>query len=72
MHAADLEDVAADPHFAATGFFRMRDHPVAGPMREMRPPVRYGADPNRTLGFAPVLGADGHAVRAELTAQRSG
>lgn len=66
MRAADLDDVTADPHFVATDFFRRREHPVVGPMREMRPPVRYGADPDRTLGFAPALGADGDAVRAEL------
>jgi crotonobetainyl-CoA:carnitine CoA-transferase CaiB-like acyl-CoA transferase len=66
MRAADFDDVLADPHFAATNFFRRRTHPVVGPMREMRPPVRYSADPDRTLGFAPALGADGAAIRAEL------
>ncbi|MDX2210217.1 MAG: CoA transferase [Sphingopyxis sp.] len=66
MRAADLSEVTSDPHFAATGFFRPRDHPVVGPMREMRPPVRYSADPGRTLGFAPGLGADGDAIRTEL------
>ena len=71
MRAADLEEVTADPHFAATDFFRLRDHPVAGSMREMRPPVRYGADPDRTLGFAPALGADGDAVRAALAKEKS-
>ncbi len=71
MRAADLGEVIADPHFAATGFFRRREHPVVGPMHEMRPPVRYGADPDRTLGFAPALGADGDAVRADLSQRRS-
>lgn len=66
MRAADLSEVTSDPHFTATGFFRPRDHPVVGPMREMRPPVRYSADPGRTLGFAPALGADGDAIRTEL------
>lgn len=71
MRAADLDDVVDDPHLAATGFFAVRDHPVAGPMREMQPPVRYGADPDRTLGFAPALGADGRAIRAELAARNA-
>jgi crotonobetainyl-CoA:carnitine CoA-transferase CaiB-like acyl-CoA transferase len=66
MRAADLTEVLDDPHFAATGFFRKRVHPLVGPMREMRPPVRYSADPDRTLGFAPALGADGDAIRAAL------
>ena len=68
MHAADLDDVMNDPHFVATDFFRRRDHPVAGQMREMRPPVRYGADPDRMLGFAPSLGADSAAIRREINA----
>lgn len=71
MPAADLNDVTCDPHLAATGFFREREHPIVGPMREMRPPVRYGADPDRTLGFAPALGADGDAVRDELANRSS-
>jgi crotonobetainyl-CoA:carnitine CoA-transferase CaiB-like acyl-CoA transferase len=72
MRAADLEDVLDDPHFAATDFFRRREHPVVGPIREMRPPVRYGADPDRTLGFAPALGADSDDIRAEVAARKSG
>jgi crotonobetainyl-CoA:carnitine CoA-transferase CaiB-like acyl-CoA transferase len=68
MRAADLEEVTRDPHFAATGFFRQRAHPQAGPMREMRPPVRYGADPDRSLGFAPALDADADTIRAEVAA----
>jgi len=72
MHAADLEQVFDDPHFVATDFFRLRDHPQAGPMREMRPPVRYGADPDRALGFAPALGADGENIRADLVDRKSG
>jgi crotonobetainyl-CoA:carnitine CoA-transferase CaiB-like acyl-CoA transferase len=70
MRAADLDDVLDDPHFAATAFFRQRTHPVAGPMREMQPPVRYSADPDRKLGFAPALGADGDAIRATLKSGR--
>jgi crotonobetainyl-CoA:carnitine CoA-transferase CaiB-like acyl-CoA transferase len=66
MRASDLNDVLDDPHFAATDFFRRREHPQAGPMREMRPPVRYSADPDRSLGFAPALGADGAAIRADI------
>jgi crotonobetainyl-CoA:carnitine CoA-transferase CaiB-like acyl-CoA transferase len=72
MRAADLNEVTEDPHFAATDFFRLRDHPVVGPMREMRPPVRYSADPDRTLGFAPTLGADSDAIRADLAQYSSG
>lgn len=66
MRATGLDDLFDDPHFAATDFFRRREHPVVGPIREMRPPLRFSADPDRTLGFAPALGADGDDIRAEI------
>ncbi len=66
MVARDLEDVFDEPHLAATGFFRSREHPTEGTIREMRPPVRYSADPDRVLGFAPTLGQDSDAIRAEM------
>lgn len=71
MRAASLDELTDDPHFAATDFFRRRTHPVVGPMRETRPPLRFSADPDRALGFAPSLGADGEAVRAELADRKS-
>lgn len=70
MQATDLAAMMDDPHFVATGFFRRRSHPVVGPMHEMKPPVRYGADKDRELGFAPALGADGDAIRAEILATK--
>jgi crotonobetainyl-CoA:carnitine CoA-transferase CaiB-like acyl-CoA transferase len=56
MPVADLADVFANPHLQATGFFQLAEHPSEGMIRQMRPPVRYSADPNRTIGFAPRLG----------------
>jgi crotonobetainyl-CoA:carnitine CoA-transferase CaiB-like acyl-CoA transferase len=66
MPAVALGDVVNNPHLAATGFFRMREHPTEGTIREMRPPVRYSADPHRTLGFAPLLGEHGDEIRREV------
>ena len=71
MAVRDLDDVTDDPHFAATGFFRRREHPDVGAFLEMRPPVGYGAAAPRDLGFAPRIDGDGDAIRAELTARRS-
>jgi crotonobetainyl-CoA:carnitine CoA-transferase CaiB-like acyl-CoA transferase len=72
MAVRDLADVPEDPHLKAVGFFREREHPVAGRFREMRPPVRYGADPDRTLGLAPEVDQDGPAIRAALAERRLG
>jgi crotonobetainyl-CoA:carnitine CoA-transferase CaiB-like acyl-CoA transferase len=66
MPVRDLADIFDDPHLVESGFFRMRDHPTEGPFREMTPPIRFSADPDRVLGIAPDLGADGDAIRAEL------
>jgi crotonobetainyl-CoA:carnitine CoA-transferase CaiB-like acyl-CoA transferase len=56
MAHRDLADIFDDPHLVATGFFRAREHPTEGPYREMAPPIRFSADPDRTLGTAPALG----------------
>lgn len=66
MPVRDLAQVPDDPHLQAVGFFREREHPLAGRYREMRPPVRYGADPGRTLGQARDIDEDGEAIRAAL------
>ena len=70
MAARDLQDILDDPHFVATGFFRRREHPDVGGFFEMQPPVKYGAAPARDLGFAPKVGGDGEAIRAELAERR--
>ena len=70
MRVRDLDDIRNDPHFAATDFFRPREHPDVGAFFEMRPPVRYGAAPPRDLGYAPRIDGDGEAIRAELAARR--
>lgn len=67
--AADVSEIFENPHLAATGFFRRREHPTEGMIREMRPPVRYSADPNRKLGFAPTLGEHSDEVRASVGLQ---
>jgi crotonobetainyl-CoA:carnitine CoA-transferase CaiB-like acyl-CoA transferase len=66
MPARDLADIFDDPHLAQTGFFKPREHPSEGRYWEMQPPIRFGADPNRVLGIAPDLGADGDAIRDEI------
>src|SRR3546814_6062196 len=47
MHVRDLDDIRNDPHLAATGFFRRREHPDVGGFFEVQPPVKYGAEIGR-------------------------
>ncbi len=66
MPVADLEDVFENPHLKATGFFKMAEHPSEGPIRQMRSPVRYSADPGRAIGFAPRLGEHTDEIKKEV------
>ncbi len=66
MLARQLDDVVNEPHLKATGFFQTRNHPSEGPIRQMRPPVRYSADPDRPVGVAPTLGEHSDAIKQEL------
>jgi crotonobetainyl-CoA:carnitine CoA-transferase CaiB-like acyl-CoA transferase len=66
MPVRDIADIFDDPHLRATSFFRPRTHPTEGAYHEMRPPIRFSADPSRTVGYAPLLDADGPVLRAEL------
>jgi len=52
MHS--LLSVLDDPHLAATGFFQTVQHPSEGPIRSMRPPVRWQRYPH---GEAPARSA---------------
>ena len=66
----DLADVINDPHLAATGFFRRREHPSEGTYLEQAPPVRFGGGPSPLLSMPPQLDGDGSQIRAELAARR--
>jgi crotonobetainyl-CoA:carnitine CoA-transferase CaiB-like acyl-CoA transferase len=65
MAVRDLADIVDDPHLQAAGFFRLRDHPSEGTVREMAQPVRFGValdDPTP----ASRLDEHGEDIRAEL------
>lgn len=51
-----LDDLIADPHLAATGFFRTLDHPSEGPIRTMSVPGHAPATPPQSRRHAPRLG----------------
>ena len=65
MPVADLADVFENDHLKATGFFQLAEHPSEGTIRQMRPPVRYSADPSRPIGFAPRLGEHTDEIKEE-------
>ncbi|HIF96472.1 MAG TPA: CoA transferase [Myxococcales bacterium] len=59
-------ELAADPHAKAVGLLVDSEHPVAGPLRQPRPPVRFEKTPARLGGPAPTLGQQTDAILEEL------
>jgi crotonobetainyl-CoA:carnitine CoA-transferase CaiB-like acyl-CoA transferase len=60
------DQLAADPHAKAVGLLVDSEHPVAGRLRQPRPPVRFEKTPARLGGPAPTLGQQTDAILEEL------
>jgi crotonobetainyl-CoA:carnitine CoA-transferase CaiB-like acyl-CoA transferase len=62
-----LEDLADDPHLAATGFWKTVEHPTEGRLRTTGFPVSFSATPaEETRRHAPRLGEHTRELLAEL------
>jgi crotonobetainyl-CoA:carnitine CoA-transferase CaiB-like acyl-CoA transferase len=61
-----LEDIVADPHLAATGFFKIREHPSEGAIRSMAVPSEWSASPPEYRRHAPRLGEHTAEVLREV------
>jgi crotonobetainyl-CoA:carnitine CoA-transferase CaiB-like acyl-CoA transferase len=60
-----IEDVLADPHLLAEGFFALEEHPSEGRLRRMRTPTFWSATPTVPPGPAPRLGEHSREVLRE-------
>ena len=60
-----LADIVADPHLAATGYFRTVEHPSEGPIRSMAVPSEWSASPPEYRRHAPRLGEHTREVLRE-------
>jgi crotonobetainyl-CoA:carnitine CoA-transferase CaiB-like acyl-CoA transferase len=60
-----LDDVMADPHLAATGFFRIVEHPSEGRIRSMSVPSEWSESQPGYRRHAPRLGQHTREVLAE-------
>lgn len=65
----DMSDIMTDPHLAATGFFKKRDHPVEGAWFEQSAPVRFevSGEGKQTLP-PPLVGQHDDEIRQCLWA----
>ena len=50
------DDVINDPQIKAMGALLEFEHPIAGPMRQARPPARFGETPSEIFRCSPELG----------------
>ncbi len=51
-----IDDLTAHPHLHAVGLFEMGDHDSEGRLRQVRPPILFGATPAAIQRGAPQLG----------------
>jgi crotonobetainyl-CoA:carnitine CoA-transferase CaiB-like acyl-CoA transferase len=61
-----LDDLQADDHLAAVGFFERYEHPEAGAYFGVKPPVRFARTPSNVRRHAPRLGEHTDEVLAEV------
>jgi crotonobetainyl-CoA:carnitine CoA-transferase CaiB-like acyl-CoA transferase len=60
-----IEDIVADPHLAATGYFRTVEHPSEGRIRSMAVPSEWSESPPEYRRHAPRLGEHTREVLGE-------
>jgi crotonobetainyl-CoA:carnitine CoA-transferase CaiB-like acyl-CoA transferase len=60
-----IDDIVADPHLAATGYFRSIEHPTEGRIRSMAVPSEWSESPPEYRRHAPRLGEHTREVLGE-------
>jgi len=60
------EELIDDPHAVAIGLLEHHEHPLAGPLRMPRHPIRYASTPATVADPAPALGGHTDEILTEL------
>ena len=60
-----IEDILADPHLAATGYFTVREHPSEGTIRTLAVPSEWSESQPEYRRHAPRLGEHTREVLKE-------
>jgi crotonobetainyl-CoA:carnitine CoA-transferase CaiB-like acyl-CoA transferase len=61
-----IEDILADPHLAATGYFSVREHPSEGRIRTLAVPSEWSESQPEYRRHAPRLGEHTREVLKEI------
>jgi crotonobetainyl-CoA:carnitine CoA-transferase CaiB-like acyl-CoA transferase len=64
--ARTLRELPDDPQIVHNGLFRRLEHPVAGPLRDVRPAPRFSDTPAAPGGPAPLAGEHTREILAEV------
>jgi len=64
-----IEDILADPHLAATGYFSVREHPSEGRIRTLAAPSEWSESQPEYRRHAPRLGEHTREVLREVGLQ---
>lgn len=70
VNVNSVPDLFHDPHLQAVEMFDVVEHPTEGPIRMMRNPVSFSADPDPGIGMAPRLGEHSIEVLREAGFQQ--
>jgi formyl-CoA transferase len=62
----ELDALPEHPHLKAVELFQRAEHPTEGPIRYLRPTVKFSESPASVRRQAPVLGADSDEILREL------
>lgn len=61
-----IDDIVADEHLNAIGYFRMVEHPTEGPIREVAVPTEWSSSQPEVARHAPQLGEHSAEILGEL------
>ena len=62
----ELDALPEHPHLKAVELFQRAEHPTEGPIRYVRPTMKFSKSPQSVRSQAPALGADNDAILREL------
>lgn len=66
MPSFNQAELVSDPHVKERGWFTEVEHPEAGKMLQMSPPLRLSATPARIPRHAPLVGEHNYQIFCEL------
>ena len=71
MVVNSLDELVADPHLLASGFWQQHEHPTEGALRMSSPPMNFSKTPASIRSLPPRLGEHSEEVLREAGLEQS-